>query len=490
MDFAAHLSALLAGERSRPAVQYEGGWYSWGLLADIASRIDRILQDAGLGAGSTIALVIRERPQMVGGFYALLATRRATLTIVGRQPDAALAADIRALRPAAIIADDEDWTGRTGVVEAARENGSLGIALAHDDAAPVRIVAGLERVGPGPHHALPANCAVTLLTSGTTGPAKRIPVYFDELDKRLAAGRASSGVAINALPLHTMGGVFGVVDALVRQRPISILEKFDVRKWTALIREHKPKRAGAPPAVLRMILDADIPREDLASVKLWMGASAPLERKLADEVERRYGFQCLQGWGATEMLGSVTGWSEEDIAKWSRTKASSCGRPWKGVQLRIVDPETAAPLRVEDVGRVEVWRKDFPGDHWMTTNDLGRIDADGFLYITGRSDDVIIRGGLKIAPKDVEDSLADHPAVSEAVVFGEPDERVGQVPVAVVVFASGITKPSPEELLAWLRERLPAYKLPVRIVEVASIPRNAMMKVERRRLREQFAAPG
>lgn len=488
MGFAEHLAGLLKGDRDARAVQYESSWHSWGLLSDIAGGIDRILNDAGLGAGATVGLVIRERPWSVGGFYALLSTKRAALMIVGRQPEAALADDIRRLKPAAVIADDEDWA-RPGVVEAAREAGSLGIALAHEAAQPVRVVPGLEKPGPGPHHALPEGCCVTLLTSGTTGPAKRIPVFYAELDKRLAAaGRASSGVAINALPLHTMGGVFGIVDAVVRSRPISILERFDVRNWAALIAEHKPKRGGAPPAVLRMILDADIPKEQLASIRIWMGASAPLDRKVADEIERRYGFQCLQGWGSTEMLGSVTGWTDEDVTQWSREKAASVGRAWKGVKLRIVDPESAAPMGVDEIGRIEVWRRDFAGDGWMTTNDLGRIDADGFLFIAGRLDDVIIRGGLKVSPKDVEDLLLAHPGIDDAVVVGIDDERVGQVPVAAVVHSKDGPRPDEATLLAALRERLPAYKLPVRIVAIDAVPRNAMMKVERRTLKKQLDA--
>jgi acyl-CoA synthetase (AMP-forming)/AMP-acid ligase II len=188
------------------------------------------------------------------------------------------------------------------------------------------------------------------------------------------------------------------------------------------------------------------------------------------------------------MLGSVTGWSDADIAQWSRTKAASVGRTRPGVKLRIVDPDDGAPLGVDETGRVEVWRADFAGDHWMSTNDLGRIDADGFLYISGRTDDVIIRGGLKVSPGEVEERLAALPGVSEAAVVGVPDERLGEVPVAAVVRSRDAPRVPEEQLLAALRERLPAYKLPVRIVEIDALPRNAMLKVERRKLKEQLAA--
>jgi acyl-coenzyme A synthetase/AMP-(fatty) acid ligase len=324
---------------------------------------------------------------------------------------------------------------------------------------------------------------VTLLSSGTTGPAKRIPVSYGELDGRLAKARPSSGVGINALPLYNMGGIFGLVDAIARSRPIAIMERFDVWRWAELIREHKPKQSGSPPAVLRMVLDAGIPRDYLASVEFHYSASAALDPRLAAAFEERYGIPCFQGWGATEMKGAVTNWTAEDRRAFKQAKAGSCGRAMPGVRLRIVDPETSAPCPTGTDGRIEVWRADFSGDdHWMTTNDLGHLDADGFLWVKGRLDDVIIRGGLKIEPKEVEDTLREHPQVSEAVVVGVADERLGQVPAAAVI--TGVGKgPSEQELLGWLRQRLPPYKLPARIIMVDEIPRNAMMKVERQKLK-------
>ncbi|MBV9512155.1 MAG: long-chain fatty acid--CoA ligase [Caulobacteraceae bacterium] len=481
MGFSEHLAALLRQDPKARAVQHDGGWFPWGEAAGVAGGVDKLLTAARLGAGATVGLVMRERPWSVAGFYALLATRRATLMFSGRQPDAALAQDIATLRPAALIADAEDWR-REALVAEARAAGVLGIALTHDPAEPVRLVASLEQPGPGPHHALPDGCAVTMLTSGTTGPAKRIPVWYDELDARQAKGRPSSGVAINALPLYNMGGIFGLVDAVVRSRPVSIMERFDVRRWAELIREHKPKQTGSPPSVLRMVLDADIPPDYFASVESHVTASAPLDVQVAKEFERRYGVACFQGWGATEMKGSATGWGPEDRTAFKEAKLGSCGRALPGVELRIVDPDTAAPCPVGVDGRIEVWRADFPGDdHWMTTNDLGHVDEDGFLWVKGRLDDVIIRGGLKVDPKDVDDALREHPGVAEAVTVGIPDERLGEAPVTAIVAAG--EAPDEQQLIEWLRERLPAYKVPIRIVAVDQIPRNPMMKVERRTLR-------
>ena len=120
---------------------------------------------------------------------------------------------------------------------------------------------------------------------------------------------------------------------------------------------------------------------------------------------------------------------------------------------------------------------------WVRTNDLGSVDEDGFVWIHGRADDVINRGGFKVFPAEIEDCLEAHPQVREAVAFGIPDERLGQVPVAVVVAEGAV---NPEELVAWAKSRLPAYKAPVTVTVTDSIPRNSAMKVLRGQVRQQF----
>ncbi len=483
MGIAEHIGSLLHGDRSRRAVQYEGEWFSWGLLGDIADAIDRELSSVGLGADATIGLVLRERPWTIGAFYGLLSTRRRVLTVAPLQPDATMRDDIKALGLAALIADIDDWS-RPGLIDTAAAVGTMGIELTHAGGEPVRLIEGLEHPTRAAHHELSAGCAVTLLTSGTTGPPKRIPVFYDELDRQLAVGKKSSGgVTINALPMVSMGGVFALVSTAIRERPISVMDRFDVWKWAELVREHKPRRTGAPPAVLKMVLDADIPAEYFASVERHTGASAPLDPIVAEEFERRYGVQCLQGYGATEMKGSVTGWSEADRARFAKAKGASVGRPLAGVELRVVDPDTGAELPTDEVGRLEVFRPDFPGDHWMSTNDLGQVDHDGFLWIVGRTDDVIIRGGFKVPANEVEEALCEHPTVSDAVVVGLPDDRLGQVPAAVVVFEPDVAA-SERELIDFVRERVAPYKVPIRVVAVDSIPRNAMLKINRLRVRE------
>jgi len=267
------------------------------------------------------------------------------------------------------------------------------------------------------------------------------------------------------------------------------MERFDVHTWAGWIRDHEPRRAGGPPAVIKMVLDAKIPKEWFASVRSFFTASAPLDPAVAAAFEDTYGIPVLQGYGSTEFLGAVTTWSLDDWNTWRSTKLGSVGRALPGVKLRVVDAGDGRVLGVDEVGVLEVEPAQRPAGAppgWMRTTDLARVDADGFLWLYGRVDDVINRGGFKVPIDEVERVLLEHPDVSEAIVVGLDDERLGQVPAAAVVRGrdAGVSAP---ELLEFARARLAPYKLPVKIAFVDAIPRNPMMKALRTEVRTLLA---
>ncbi|MET0521995.1 MAG: class I adenylate-forming enzyme family protein, partial [Jiangellaceae bacterium] len=477
MNTSEWIAHLLRGDRDRPAVKYEGRMYDWGYLAGIAESLDRHLIDHGIPPGQTVGLILRERPEPVAALYGLLATTRPVLLIAPLQPDSAIADDVRGHPLAALVADRTDWA-RDGLAEASSATGALGLELTADPDAPIRIAVEGDPAA-SERYELPAGTAATLLTSGTTGVPKRIPVTYDDLDERFVDRRPSKGgVTINSLPLVSVGGFFGVVGTAVRQRPIALMDRFDVWKWAELIRDHRPRRIGAPPAVIPMLLAANIPNEYFESVELYLTASAPLDIDAADRFTERYGIPVLQGYGATEFHGAVAGWSDSDQETWGRQKRASVGRPIPGVQLKVVDPDSGEELGTDEVGRLLVWRDvaTSGGRQWTATNDLARVDADGFLWIVGRTDDVIIRGGFKVQPGKVEELLSSHPGVHMAAVVGIADERLGEVPVAAVVADEDVDL---DELVALTKEKLPPYQVPARITRIDEMPLNSMMKVNR-----------
>jgi len=191
----------------------------------------------------------------------------------------------------------------------------------------------------------------------------------------------------------------------------------------------------------------------------------------------------LQNYGATE-FGGVAGWTLADFEAHRVDRRGAVGRLNPGVQGRVVDAETGAEVSANQVGILELKSRQIgDGTQWMRTTDLAKMSEDGFLWITGRADNVIIRGGFKIQPDDVVRALESHPAISEASVIALPDDRLGQVPVAAYIAGADHEPPSEAELKAYLKERLTAYQVPVAIRRFEALPRTPSMKVDQRALR-------
>jgi long-chain acyl-CoA synthetase len=196
----------------------------------------------------------------------------------------------------------------------------------------------------------------------------------------------------------------------------------------------------------------------------------------------RYGIPILITYGATEFAGAVAGWTLKDFhASWA-LKKGSVGRPFPGVQLQVVD-EDGTVLPSGQTGRLQVASPQVgdSADRSVTTSDLAHIDGDGYLYIDGRADDVIMRGGFKIAPETVVRALRTHDAVADAAVAGLADARLGQIPVAAVELRSAMTATG-DELRAHCRASLTPYEVPAQVFVVDELPRGAALKVDRRRL--------
>jgi acyl-coenzyme A synthetase/AMP-(fatty) acid ligase len=234
-----------------------------------------------------------------------------------------------------------------------------------------------------------------------------------------------------------------------------------------------------PPAALVMLLEAEVEPAKLAGLRAILCGTAPLSPEVEDRFTQRYGVAVLTTYGATEFPGGLVGWTLDDKLRVGADKRGSTGRARPGVEVRVVDAETGAPLPPDSEGAIEARTPQTVArgiDGWVRTTDVGRLDADGFLWVTGRADGAINRGGFKIMPEVVEAALAEHPAVRAAGVVGMPDQRLGQVPVAAVEASGPVTA---DELSGWLRERLLAYQVPARIEIVGELPRTPSMKVSR-----------
>ncbi len=498
-ELSARLRAVLALDPTAPALQFAGSWTTWGQLSASIDRLDALLTGAGLGEAASVGIVLRNRPETLAALLGVVATRRAVVTLDPMQPDGVLAADIERLRLPVVVAGARDWQ-REAVATAAATSGTMGIVVARQPAEVAQPVPGLRGPGPGRHHGARPGVAVEMLTSGTTGPAKRVPLPYARIEASIAAvshyqrgGTAGLSlkreVGILWSPLVHISGLWHAITSACEGRKIALMERFDVEQWAALVREHRPKLVGLPPAAIRMVLDAKVPKEDLASLRAVRVGTAPLTTTLADEFEATYEIPLLIVYGATELAGAVAGWTLADYEAFGAAKRGSVGRAHPGIALRVVDPEQGQEVETGSVGVLEVHGPQV-GDRWVRTTDLARRDDDGFWWIEGRADDVIIRGGFKVSTSLVADTLRLHPAVRDAGVVGVADERLGQVPVAAVELIepveNGEPAPTAADLEAWLLERLTPYQVPTTVKIVDALPRTDSLKVSQPKVRELF----
>jgi acyl-CoA synthetase (AMP-forming)/AMP-acid ligase II len=210
-----------------------------------------------------------------------------------------------------------------------------------------------------------------------------------------------------------------------------------------------------------------------------VSGTAPLAAADADAFLAKYGIPVLPSYGATEFGGGVAGWNLADHQEYWETKRGSAGRAHPGCELRVVAPESGAVLEAGAEGLLEVKAAQLgQGSGWVRTTDLARIDADGFVWILGRADQVIIRGGFKVRPDDVRAALERHPRVRGAAVVSRPDPRLGAVPVAAVELRGGEAPVTPQDLLAHAGASLARYELPAEIRIVGALPRTASAKVD------------
>ncbi|WP_040701271.1 class I adenylate-forming enzyme family protein [Nocardia vinacea] len=475
------LSLLLAeAPADAEAIEHEERWWTWGMVQETARAVNGALDAAGLHPDARVGVVLENRPEHVAVVAAVIASGRCVVMLSPLQPAARLAADIARCEVPVVIAGAEALA-RAGVLAAVTAHG-LAVELGTDGA--------LRPAGGTAAPDAPGNpgVAVEMLTSGTTGPPKRVHLRVGQLDQALASGGQTPkpgrlltrSAALVSAPLVHIGGLWRALACLATGRRMILMSKFALEPWLRAVERHELRAVSLVPAALRTVLEADVPKQRLASLQVVTSGTAPCPPELADAFFQKYGLRVLMTYGATEFAGAVAGWTLPMHEQWWDRKVGSTGRALDGVELRVTD-ENGSELPTGQTGRLEVRTEQTAqgGTVWVRTSDLARIDADGFLWIEGRADDAIIRGGFKVQPETVQRVLEAHDAVREAAVAGLPDPRLGAVPVAAVEVEPGRTPPAVAELVALCRTQLMPYEVPAHILVLDALPRTPSSKVSR-----------
>lgn len=498
VDFTKLLLSVLMIDRAAPAIEFDGQWYDWGKVADTVDDVQRALASVGAGPDTRIGILLRNRPGPLAAALATLAHDLCMVSLNPLFPDDKLTDDLRQLDLPLIIGEAADLA-RPALAEMLSETGVGVIRLdgVLDGATLVAPPSGKSArpVAPG--------VIIEMLTSGTTGVPKRIALKRASFARSFASALSyessrkagekprlrSDITSLLINPITHIGGLWGALSCIAAGRKACLLERFTVSGWHEAVVRHRLKVAAAVPSSLRMILDADIPREDLSSLIALRTGTAPLDPAVVDEFWERYGVPVLQNYGATEFAGAVAGWTLKDFHKFRATKAESVGRFQPGVTGRIVDVDSGAEKPAGEEGILEMKAAQFGnGGEWLRTTDRAIIDADGFLFILGRSDNAIIRGGFKVHPDDVVAAIEKHPAIREAVVVAIPDRRLGELPAAAVMVRAGAAWPGEAELVAFLRQHLLPYQIPAVFKVVDDVPRTPSLKPALLQVRDMFVA--
>ncbi len=461
-----------AYDHDRPAVMYGGTRWSGRELMDRAAGAARWLETLGEPEGTAIPALVASSPEALALTVGGAGSGRPMAPLGVRMTGSEIAAVVGALPARTLIAQPEfAELGR----EVAERTGRR-LALVPEPEPDGRTLA-----------AGPDDIAIVLHTSGTTGAPKAVPMPQWRLAARARVNGALCELDPGSLyggssPFHHISGLGNLAVALGVGARITGIPRFTVEGWR-LLSELGATHTSMVPSMLEMLLSAGELRP--ASWRILQYGGAPIR---PDTLRATYAAvpaaRMLNMFGQTEgsPMSVLTPEDHREAVAGREELLLSVGRAAPGVELRIDRP---GPDGVGEVhARADhLFRVD--GEGWLHSGDLGRVAPDGYLYLSGRRSDMIIRGGENVHPVEVETVLSAHPGVADAAVVGVPDARLGQTVAAFVVPADAATPPDPEALRSFVRAELSGFKVPAHWHFVDELPRNATGKVLRHRLRER-----
>ncbi len=485
-----------------PVCRIAGTTTTYRELDEQSGRLAAGLRSAGLAPGQVVALQLPNVPQFLAAYFGAL---KAGLVVLPLNPLLmAPELEYHLTDSAASL-----LIGFEGMhAEAAKACETTGVPLylvsMGSDALPGRpfaeLVSSAPLDEPGGDVAArgPDDTAVLVYTSGTTGKPKGAELTHFQLYMNCTVagglfGARSDDVVLAVLPFFHVFGMSSVINVAVRYgaclsivprfQPAAVLDAMEADRCTVL---------PGVPTMLHALARLDITGRDLSALRVAVSGGASLPEDIMRTFEDKYGIEVLEGYGMTETASSCS------FNRPGDRKVLSIGKPLWGVRMRVADSsDQPLPPGREHVGEILIRghnvMKSYLGrpeataetlrGGWLHTGDLGYVDSDGFYFIVDRAKDLVIRGGFNVYPREIEEVLYAHPAVLEAAVIGKPDERLGEEVVAVLALRPG-SSVSAEEIIAYCRERLAAYKYPREIRFMAELPKGPSGKILKAALRD------
>jgi malonyl-CoA/methylmalonyl-CoA synthetase len=472
----------------------DGRALSYGDLFDGSARIANALRALGVAPGDRVAVQVEKSAEAILLYLACVRAGAVFLPLNTAYTIAELEYFIGDAEPSLVVCDPSRRDAIAAIAGAAAVatldaggRGSLTDAAATQPAAFADTPRG------------PDDLAAILYTSGTTGRSKGAMLSHENLASNARTLKdywrfTAADVLLHALPIFHTHGLFVATNVtLFAGGAMLFLPRLDPDAMFRLM-PRATAMMGVPTFYVRLLQDQRLTREAVAHMRLFVSGSAPLLADTHRDWSARTGHAILERYGMTETNMNTSNPYDGDRVP------GTVGFPLPGVDLRVADPETGAPLGVDGIGMIEVrgpnvfkgyWRNpektaaEFRPDGFFITGDLGKIDRRGYVHIVGRGKDLVITGGYNVYPKEVETEIDAMEGVVESAVIGLPHRDFGEGVTAVVVRKAGHDL-DPAAIQKALEARLAKFKCPKQVIVVDDLPRNTMGKVQKNVLRETY----
>jgi long-chain acyl-CoA synthetase len=489
-NLAANLVATAADHGDRPAVRLDDHVLSYADLRDRAAAVAGMLRDRGISPGDRVGLVLPNVPAFPIVFYGALL---AGATVVPMNP-LLKSREVQYYLKDSGMSLVVGWDGGGDAVPEGAKAESVDALVVGAMGPSAEQLGGAEPITE-PVERADDDTAVILYTSGTTGQPKGAELTHHNLDSNCRTTVEtlieinSDDVIMGCLPLfHVFGLTCGLNASVVAGACLTLIPRFDAGKALTVIgRDQVTVFEGVPTMYAGMLHHGDAGSADVSSLRTCISGGSAMPVEVMKAFEEKFGCMILEGYGLSE-TSPVASFNQPGRDR----KPGTIGFEVRGCEMRVVDDngKDAAEgepgeiaIRGENVmkgywGRPEATAESIP-DGWFRTGDIATKDADGYYTIVDRKKDLIIRGGYNVYPREIEEALYEHPAVAEAAVIGIKDESLGEEVGAAVAFKPGKSA-DPDELKAFVKERVAAYKYPRHVWVVDELPKGPTGKILRR----------
>lgn len=485
----------------RDVLRFASGSMTYAQLDAASTRCAAGLRARGLGHGAVVAVQVPNLPEFVIAWFGIL---KAGMTMVPLNP----------LLKGPEIAYHLQDSGSSLLItfmgfleQAVRGAGDVPLVVVPVPGTPLpeglSPFASLLATDPDPDDEVaPTNAddtACIIYTSGTTGHPKGAELTHFGMFMGASVGGSTFGasevdVALAVLPFFHVFGLAAVLNTNIRFGGIlSVVPRFEAGAVLDAIERDRVTVVLGVPTMLQALLAQDLTGRDVSSLRVAISGGASLPGDILRAFEEKFDIVVLEGFGMSE-TGAVCTFNKSAEER----RILSIGKPQWGVEVRVVDhDDVTIPRGAEHIGEIvvrgHVVMKGYLGrpeetaeafrGGWFHTGDLGYQDEDDYVFIVDRSKDLVIRGGYNVYPREVEEVLYTHPAIAEAAVIGKPDQRLGEEVVAVVALEPGASATA-DEIIAFCREHMAAYKYPREVRFIEELPKGPSGKILKKELRD------